>query len=156
MGNSLKDNIRLLPFAVIFSHFAIMETACSVATVAGKVVTTTVGVAADVTAATVRGTGKVAAAAVGASGDVTDESVKVAAKLSKSGMVVFFDPQSGATWQAPVQQGLKLYAASQTAKIDAGLSAVRLIRSGHALGIAGQAAKFVVKSGDVIELARHV
>lgn len=153
MGNPLAPMVRLSLLTALSAVASFSVTGCIVATVAGKAVTTTVGVAADVTAATVRGTGKVAAAAVGASGDVADESVKVAAKLSKSGMVVFFDPRTGLTWEAPVKQGLKLYAASQTAKIDAGLAAVRLIRSGRALGIAGQAAKLVVKSGDVIELA---
>lgn len=131
-------------------------TSCSVANMAGKAVTTTVGLAADVTVATVRSSGRVAAAAVGASGDVADESLKVATKLSQSGMVVFFDPSTGSTWRTPVQQGLKLYGAAQSAKIGAGLSAVRLIRSGKAMGLAGQAAQLAMKSGDVIELARRL
>ena len=131
-------------------------TGCTVATMAGKAVTTTVGLAADVTVATVRGSGKVAAAAVGASGDVADESLKAATKLSQSGMVVFFDPNTGSTWRAPVQKGLKLYAASQTANVSTGLAAMRLIRSGKAMSLVGQAANLVVKSGDVIELARRL
>jgi hypothetical protein len=129
-------------------------TGCTVLTVAGKTVTTTVGVATDVTVATVRGTGKIAAAAVGASGDVADESVRVAAKLSKSGMVVFFDPKTGAVWEAPWRQGLKLYAAADAAKIDAAWYATRVIRGTKSIDAVGQATKLEVKSGDVIELAR--
>lgn len=121
---------------------------------AGRAASTTIGVAADVTAATVRGTGKVAAAAIGAGGDVTDESIKVAAKLSKSGMVVFFDSKTGATWEAPWTEGLKLLAASEMAKVDLALKAVRVIRAGKGISAAGEVAKLLVKSGDVIELVR--
>jgi hypothetical protein len=127
---------------------------CSAASMAGRAASTTISVAADVTAATVRGTGKVAAAAVGAGGDVADESLKVAAKLSKSGMVVFFDPKTGATWEAPWKEGLNLLAASELAKVDLALRALRVIRAGKAIGAAGEVAKLIVKSGDVIELAR--
>lgn len=128
---------------------------CSAASLAGRAASTTIGVAADVTAATVRGTGKVAAAAVGASGDVADEGIKVAGKLSKSGVVVFFDPKTGTTWEAPWQEGLNLLAASEMAKVDVALRVLRVIRAGKAISAAGEVAKLVVKSGDVIELARR-
>lgn len=128
---------------------------CSAAALAGKAATTSIGIAADVTAATVRGTGKVAAAAVGAGGDVADESIKVAAKLSKTGMVVFFDPKTGLTWEAPWKEGLKLLAASEMAKVDMAMTAVRIIRAGKAINAkAGEAAKLAVKSGDVIEFSK--
>jgi hypothetical protein len=143
-----------LTLLVSFVALAFLSTGCIAVVVAGKAVTTTVGVAADVTAATVRGTGKVAAAAVGASGDVADESVHVAAKLSKTGMVVFFDPKSGAVWEAPWRDGLKLFAAAEAAKIDVALTAVRVIRAGKAFSAASNAS-VAVKSGDVVELARR-
>ena len=129
---------------------------CSAAALAGKAATTTIGVAADVTAATVRGSGKIAAAAVGASGDVADESIRVAAKLSKSGMVVFFDPKTGAVWEAPWKEGLKLLAAAEMAKLDAALTVVRVIRAGKAISAAANAAQQEVRSGDVVELVRGV
>lgn len=137
---------------VVFSWLQL--SGCAAANLAGRAATTTIGIAADVTAATVRGTGKVAAAAVGAGGDVADESIKVAAKLSKSGMVVFFDPKTGSTWEAPWKEGMKLLAASQLAKVDLALTALRVIRGGKVLGAAAEVAKLVVKSGDVIELLR--
>lgn len=127
---------------------------CTAANMAGRAASTTIGVAADVTAATVRGAGKVAAAAVSASGEVADESIRVASKLSKSGLVVFFDPKTGSTWEAPVKEGMKLLAASELAKVDVALKAARIIRSGKALQVVDAAAKLLVKSGDVIEMIR--
>lgn len=133
--------------------FAFSGAGCFVIGIAGKTATTTIGVATDVTAAAVRGTGKIAAAAVGASGDVADESVRVAARLSKSGMVVFFDPQSGLTWEVPWREGMKLAAAAELARIDAALTAARVIRGGKPVA-AKQPASFVVRAGDVVELTR--
>jgi hypothetical protein len=147
--------IRLNPLLLIAGAVVLPFVAgCFAAVLAGKAVTTTVGVAADVTVAAVRGTGKIAAAVVGASGDVADESVRTAAKLSKTGVVVFFDPKTGAVWEAPWREGLKLVAASELANFDVGMTAARVIRAGKAINVTGQAANIAVKSGDVVELAR--
>jgi hypothetical protein len=127
---------------------------CTAVTLAGKAVSTTVGVAADVTAATVRGTGTVAAAAVGATSNVTDESLRAAARLSKTGSVVFFDPRTGAVFETPWKEGMRLLGAAESAKVDAAFSAVRVIRKGQAIDSAGQVATLAVKPGDVVELAR--
>ena len=153
MRKPVTPSARMSLLVLSFVGLALGDAGCTAAVMAGRAATTTIGIAADVTAATVRGGGRVAAAAVGASGDVADESIKVAAKLSKSGMVVFFDPKTGATWQAPVKEGLKLLAAAETAKIGAALTVLRVIRSGSVVGAVGEVAKFLVKSGDVVELA---
>src|SRR5262245_19748958 len=115
--------MRFHVFIVLSVGAVFSLTGCTAASMAGRAASTTIGIAADVTAAGVRGAGKVAAAAVGASGDVADESIKVASKLSKSGMVVFFDPKTGSKWEAPVKEGLQLLAASEMAKVDAALTA---------------------------------
>jgi hypothetical protein len=131
-------------------------TGCAAVKLGGRAASTTIGVAADVSAASVRGAGKVAVAAVGATGSVADESIQAASKLSKSELVVFFDPKTGSKWEVPVKKGLKLRAAAETAKLDAALSVLRIIRGGRAISAVGQGAKLIVKSGDVVELARVV
>ena len=129
---------------------------CTAVILAGKAVSTTVDVAADVTVATVRGTGKVAAAAVGATSNVADESLRAATKLSKTGTVVFFDPRSGAVFETPWKDGLKLLGAAESAKGDAAYSAVRVIRAGKAIDSARPVATLAVQPGDVVELARGI
>jgi hypothetical protein len=129
---------------------------CTAVTLAGKAVSTTIVVAADVTAATVRGTGTVAGAAVGAASKHSDESLKVAARLSKKGSVVFFDPRSGAVFETPWTEGMRLMAAAESAKVDPAFSAVRVIREGKAIDSAGPVATLAVKPGDVVELARRI
>jgi len=129
---------------------------CTAVTLAGKAVSTTVGVAADVTAATVRGTGTVAAAAVGATSNVTDESLQAVARLSQTGSVVFFDPRTGAVFETPWHEGMRLLGAAASAKVDAAFSAVRVIRKGKAIDFAGPIATLAVKPGDVVEIARGI
>ena len=125
---------------------------CTAIVIAGKTVTTTVGVATDVTAATVRGTGKIAAAAVGASGDVADESLRTGAKLAKSGMVVVFDPRTGFTRELPWSHGLSVASALKLAQLDAAHTALRIIRKGKAESV-GRELESVLRSGDVLEIA---
>jgi hypothetical protein len=111
---------------------------CLVATVvsgAGSLAVTTVSTAGKVAGATLVAGGRVASSAITASADVTDASVKAAAKLSKDGMVVFFDPRTGAVWQAPWSEGLKLLVASQTAQIGAALQVVRIVRNAQVLAV---------------------
>ena len=128
---------------------------CTAVTLGGKAVSTTVGVAAGVTAATMRGTGTVAAAAVGATSKHSDESLRVASRLSKPGSVVFFDPRTGAVFETPWKQGFKLLGAAGSAKVGTAFFAVRVIRGGQAIDPTGQVATLAVKPGDVVELARR-
>jgi hypothetical protein len=128
---------------------------CTAVTLAGKTVTTTVGVAADVTAATVRGTGTVAVAAVSATSNVTDESLRAAARLSKTGSVVFFYPKTGAVFETPWKEGMNLLTAAESAKVGAVFTAVRVVRKGNAIHSSGPVATLAVKPGDVVELARR-
>jgi hypothetical protein len=131
-------------------------TGCAAVRLVGRAGSTTIGVAADVSAASVRGAGKVAVATVGGTGTFAAESVQTASKLSKSKRVVFFDPRTGSNWEVPVKKGLELRAAAEAAKLDAALIVLRIIRSGRVIRVVGQGAKMLVKSGDVVELARGV
>ena len=144
-----------LIFAVLLGTAAICG-GCTAVTLTGKAVSTTVGVAADVTAATVRGTGTVAAAAVGATSNVTDESLQAVARLSQTGSVVFFDPRTGAVFETPWKEGMRLLGAAESAKVDAAYSAVRVIRAGKAIDSARPVATLAVQPGDVVELARGI
>ena len=122
----------------------------------GKVAVATVSTAGNIVGAAVKATGHVAASSVDASGEVTDSSVKFAAKLSQQGMVVFFDPKSGAVWKTPWSEGLRLLTASQTAQIGATLQAARVIRGATVVATDKKTvADLLVKPGDVVELT-HV
>jgi hypothetical protein len=130
---------------------------CLVATVvsgAGSVAVATVSTAGKVAGATVAAGGKVASSAFGSSADATDAGVKAAAKFSKDGMVVFFDPKRGTVWQTPWSDGLKLLAASQAARIDTSVEVLCIVRNAKAVAVDRQkAADLPVKSGDVVEIA---
>ena len=135
--------------------------ACSGCVVAGLVVgvggvaVATVSTAGKVAGAAVKATGHVAASSLDASGEVGDASLKLAAKLSQDGMVVFFDPKSGAVWRTPWTKGLKMLAASQTAQVGPALQAARVIRGSQAAAVEPRnVANLPVKSGDVVELTR--
>jgi hypothetical protein len=131
-------------------------TGCAAVRLVGRSASTTIGVAADVSAASVRGAGKVAVATVAVTGTFADESIQTASKLSKLKRVVFFDPRTGSKWEVPVKKGLELRAAAEAAKLDATLTVLRIIRSGRVIRVAGEGAKLMVKSGDVVELARRI
>ena len=121
----------------------------------GEVAVATVSTAGKVAGAAVKATGHVAASTVDASGEVGDSSLKLAAKLSQDGMVVFFDPKSGAVWKTPWSKGLKMLAASRTAQVGPALQAARVIRGTQAAAVEPKnVANLLVKSGDVVELAR--
>ena len=121
----------------------------------GEVAVATVSTAGKVAGAAVKATGHVAASSVDASGEVGDSTLKLAAKLSQDGMVVFFDPKSGTVWRTPWSKGLKMLAASQTAQVGPALQAARVIRGAKAAAVEPKSvANLLVKSGDVVELAR--
>jgi len=129
--------------------------AAAVVTGVGALAVATVSTAGRVAGATVSAGGKVASSVISASSDVSDAGVKAAARLSRDGMVVFFDPRSGAAWQVPWAQGLKLLAATQAAPIGPALQAARIIRGAQIIMAAKpQAADLLMKSGDVVELAQ--
>jgi len=149
---------RRLGVALVLAAAAVGLSGCVVTTVVtgvGKVAVATVSTAGQVAGAAVRATGHVAASSVDASGEVAESSLKVAAKLSQEGMVVFFDPKTGAVWKTPWSEGLKLLAASQTAQIGTALQVARVIRGAQVLAAEKKTiADLVVKSGDVVELTR--
>jgi hypothetical protein len=129
--------------------------AAAVVTGVGAVAVATVSTAGKVAGATVSAGGKVASSMITASSDVTDAGVKAAGKLSRDGMVVFFDPKSGTAWQVPWMQGLKLLSAYQAAPIGPALQAARVIRGAQVIAAEKQkAADLLMKSGDVVELAQ--
>lgn len=132
---------------------------CIVSTVVagvGQVAVATVSTAGQVAGAAVKATGHLAASSVDASGEVADSSLKVAAKLSQDGMIVFFDPKTGAMWRTPWVEGLKAYAASQTAQVSTAMQIARVVRNAQVVSAEKKKiSELVLKSGDVIELARE-
>jgi hypothetical protein len=150
-------NRRAFPFALLGATCVFGLGGClaaAVVTGVGALAVATVSTAGKVAGATVVAGGKVASAAISASADVSDAGVKAAGKLSRDGMVVFFDPKSGAVWQAPWTEGLKLLAASQAAQVDAAFHAARIIRGAQVIATEKQKpADLLLKSGDVVELA---
>lgn len=121
---------------------------------AGKITAAAVGAAGKLTVATVTTTGKVAAAAVTSSGDVTAGGLESAAKLSRTGMVVVVDSTTGAAAEVPWQDGLRLAAAIDSARVGDLSRAMKIYQGRHVtrLPAAGDAAGLVLQAGDVIEL----
>jgi hypothetical protein len=129
--------------------------AAAVVTGVGALAVATVSTAGKVAGATVSAGGYVASSVISASSDVTDAGVKAAAKLSRDGMVVLFDPKSGTAWQVPWTQGLNLLGALQAAPIGPALEAARIIRGTQVIEAEKKkAADLAMKSGDVVELAQ--
>jgi hypothetical protein len=123
---------------------------------AGTVAVAAVKTTGKLAGATAKAAGHVVASGVSASGDVASASVQTAAKLTKEGAVVFFDPQSGVVWETPWKEGLKLLAASQTAKVDAAFVAAKIIRKAAELPATGaNTPGLLLESGDVVQLARR-
>ena len=130
---------------------------------AGKVAVKTVSVAGSAASATT-------VAVVKTSGKVVAETGKVAVQTSGgvvssvagAGLVTFKDTTTGIAKQIPYTEGLRLYAASQTAKVSLGMSAVQVVRDGAVVlkskgaGIKpGTPSDPLLKPGDVVQV-RHV
>lgn len=122
----------------------------------GTVAATTVKATGKVAAATVSTTGKVAAAAVSSSGDVTAGGLESAARLSRAGMVVVVDAGTGAVAELPWEEGLRLYAAAEQARLGGAERALALHRQGQVtrLDRLRLAPDLPLRAGDVVEFLR--
>ncbi len=145
-------NLRVTTLLVVTALVTI-GTGCSVAKVAGKATVATLSLTTDVTSATVRGTGKITYTAADVSFHLAKGGISAAAKLSKHGAVVFFDPRTGVVAELPWSKELTLLAAKQLAGVEGVSQAVRIIRAGRTIETARGAINPVLASGDVIELA---
>ena len=115
----------------------------------GKVATTT-------TVAVVKTSGKVTATTAKA---VVTTGGAVAKGVVTTAFVTFKDVATGISKQIPYREGLRLYAASQTAKIDGAIASFELLRNGMAVMHAkwssvkaGSHTDPVLKAGDVVRL----
>ena len=121
----------------------------------------------------IRGTGSLAEKAtvttIKTAGSVTASTAKVLVQTSgktltsvaKVSFVTFKDTDTGISRQIPYSEGLRLYAATQSAKIQGGLEAFQLLRKGVLVMCAnwssvksGTTNDPVLKPGDVIQLSR--
>ncbi len=121
-----------------------------------SVTAATVATAGKVTVATVKTTGRVAGAAMTSSGEVTAGGLEAAAKLSRAGMVVVVDAGTGAITELPWQEGMRLAAAVEAAKVSGPARALKIYRQGQItrLDRLQSAPQLALLAGDVIELAR--
>jgi hypothetical protein len=132
-----------------------------VATVASAtaITATTIKTAGKVTTATVATGGKVTAAAVTSSGDVAALSMESAASLARTGMVVLVDGGSGAVFELPWREGLRLQQAIEANNLRAVFKAAKIFREGRIITARLKDARAAAKApelrpGDVVELLR--
>lgn len=130
-------------------------TGCRVVKFAGKTTLATVSTTTEVAATAVRCTGKITCTAAEVSAGVATSGIKAAARLSKQGAVVFFNPQAGLVAELRWRKNLTLLAAARLAGMDGALRAVKVIRAGHVLDASRYGSKLVLSAGDVIEVAAH-
>ena len=64
---------------------------------------------------------------------VVTTSGSLAGSLATAAFVTFQDTATGVSRQVPYQEGLRLYAASQNAKLGSGLAAFQVVRNGAPL-----------------------
>jgi hypothetical protein len=144
----LLDGLALL---TLLSGCVVAGVIDGVGTVAVATVKTT-GRVVGATAATV---GHAAGSAVPASDAAPSPDIQAAVKLSKEGAIIFFDPASGAVWEAPWRKGLTLQAASDTAKVETVFHAVKIIRKAKEVPGGAADTERPLNPGDVVELVRH-
>ena len=80
-------------------------------------------------------------------------------EVAKAGFVTVKDVATGVSKQVPYSEGMRLYAATQTAKVDAYLKAFEIVRTGLVIRsdwkqINNQTGNPVLKPGDVINVKR--
>ena len=126
------------------------------ASVATSVAPTTVKTAGKVTVATVKATGKVVTSTVTTSGDVTSLTIDSAGKLARVGMVVAVDAATGAVYETPWRDGLKLSALVQGARFGAAAEVARIFRAGTQFDVLldrvrQRAEDVTLRSADVVE-----
>jgi len=120
---------------------------------AAAITATTVKTAGKVTTATIKTGGKVTAAAVTSSGDVAALSMESAAKLARAGMVVLVDGGSGAVFELPWREGLRLQQAVQAQNLSAAFKAAKIFRQGRIINSSLKQSP-ALRPGDVVELLR--
>ena len=132
--------------------------ACSPVKTTSKLATKTVTFVGKTTA-------KTTVAAVKAGGSVAATATKttiqttgyVVSTVAKAGFVTVKDVATGVSKEIPYSEGLKLYAATQTAKVDAYLKAFEILRDGVVIRsdwrrIKTTAGNPALKPGDVIQV----
>jgi hypothetical protein len=128
----------------------------SAGNLAKKAVTKTGSLATKATVATVKTTGKVAYAA---GKTVVTTTGDVATAVIKAGIVTFKDTAVGISKEIPWTEGLKLYAASKTAEVDAGIRALQVLRGAKLFQQDWAAVKsgrgdIALQPGDVVTVVR--
>ena len=124
--------------------------------VAARTVCGVGAIATKTTIAAIKTSGKVAATTAKTTVTTTGS---VAKSIASTALVTFRETATGISRQIPYREGLRLYAASQTAKVDGAITSFELIRS----GVTVLAAKWssvkagahhdpVLSAGDVVEL----
>ena len=125
---------------------------------AGRIATKTVTfagkTATKATVATVKRGGSVA---LGTTKAVVKTTGTVVTEIAKAGFVTVKDLGTGVSKQVPYSEGMRLYAATQTAKVDAYLKAFEIVRTGMVIRsdwkqIKSQTGNPVLKPGDVINV----
>jgi hypothetical protein len=125
-----------------------VKTVSTVGTVAGKTAVATASTA-----------GKAAVKATKTAVPVTKNAVGAVVALAKGNVVTFFDKTTGIVKQVPWSDGLQLYAASESAKVDLSLKAIRIVRGSQVIQsswdkLKSGAASVTLQPGDMVELTR--
>lgn len=170
IGYSVRDRLARAPCRpnpvrsegsiVLFVSLAL--SAGCVGRAAGKVAVKTVSVAGSATAATTGAVVKTSGKVVAKTGKLAVQtSGSVVSSIAQAGLVTFKDTATGVAKQIPYTEGLRLYAASQTAKVNLGMSAFEVVRDGVAVlksnGASikpGAAGDVLLKPSDVVHVRR--
>jgi len=145
--------------ALIFILAAIAGgcSARSTGNIAVKTISFAGTVATKTTVAAVKTSGKIA---LGTTKAVVTTSGSVAKGVASAAFVTFKDTATGISKQIPYSEGLRLYAASQTAKFDLALKGFQLLRSGVPVMTAqwakvkpGTYSDPVLSPGDVVQVS---
>ena len=125
---------------------------------AAKTIQGAASLAEQTTVAAVKTTGQVTASTAKA---VISTSGTVAGSLASTAGVTFKDTATGLNRQVPYQEGLRLYAASQSAKLGASVTTLQLMRQGLPAARTtrsslkpGTANDVLLKRRDVIKVSR--
>ncbi len=118
-----------LPF-VLFTTLVFLLAGCTVPS-PGRVATKTVSLAGSVTRKTTVTAVKTSThVAVATSGSAVRAGVTIVRTPTKAPMIIFKDSVTGVVKHVPYSDGLRLYAASQTAQLQMGLKTFQLVRNG--------------------------
>ncbi len=152
---------QLIKCAGLSMVVVVTATGCSMnipGRMAAKTIQTVGSVAEKTTVTAVKTTGKVT---LSTSKAVVSTSGAVAKGLASATFVTFKDTAGGVSREVPYRDGLRLYAASQNAKLNAGLQGFQLVRNGLPVMKAtwssvkpGTRTDPVLKPGDVVQLTR--